>query len=750
MSLAEPHGEIDNFARQSRHTVSRLIGAPSGHDSDKRFSQNLANDSDSALTNLKPFVRDSNHGLSHPDTIFPLSNSSSDRSNLKYFQAASLSNRPSSSSSNGLVSVVEPNSRTSPAPLNGTTQNYTSFAESFSEGRASAPPHMNDPQPRQFGASSAVLRSQHASSLQRRVEEFRSLKHGSTQDQNILNRTSVVEFSKTPEPSFENSPNINSFRESNNEQKFDNDRELELQSVNLLANFLVQTGPGESCQKMPSRALVILFASRLSIPDVRSTCEAFGSLLYFRSEFSKTRGIIFVAYHDLRSAHHAAEELKSSLKRLAVPHNDVYSNSSQDDIEVMHCISLDACSAKDHSTINLSNLPTGVDDRHIRSMLTSFGAVRSVQIQSVEDGESDMRNYSVEFFDTQDAAQAMLEIESTMPWGPGVNLEVKLRNRLERKQGQELLTLIGRWRRGENTETCSVSTKSISKESSQLSYHNQANPSNVHVAQSDSTYAKSPSPLDSSTSSAKPTLVETASVSSSFENQSNHVPCANNNMHVKVPEIAQGTFQTTPQLVLGPDGQYSYMLVDHSTHAPAMQPTYMSHQQSKQGLISPQQQFIGAPIGAPNAGFVTPMHSNIASQTPNYHDAHGHHYYVQHHPHSHHIHSVQSQFIPSSNVVSHTQYVDARTGQPIPIYSAPVPGASVNLSTQTDSSLSSTSSGHINGGKQIDNRQMNYNNGATNTTGSSDTATHLELDIDAVKRGEDTRTSVMVRNIPNK
>ena len=105
----------------------------------------------------------------------------------------------------------------------------------------------------------------------------------------------------------------------------------------------------------PSRTLVILRASGLHIPDLRSTCEAFGVLETFRSDFSG-RGVIFVGYYDIRSAQYAALELEACLKRLAM------SERGDKDVKVQYCVPLNSSSAHDESIIVISAVPPGISE----------------------------------------------------------------------------------------------------------------------------------------------------------------------------------------------------------------------------------------------------------------------------------------------------------------------------------------------------------------------------------------------------
>ena len=88
-----------------------------------------------------------------------------------------------------------------------------------------------------------------------------------------------------------------------------------------------------------SRALAIIGTSGLPISKVRSTSETFGSLLYFRQEFFQSRGVILLAYHDLRSARSAAKDLNSYLQRLLCSHMQ---HSHQSTVKVMYCVDLNS------------------------------------------------------------------------------------------------------------------------------------------------------------------------------------------------------------------------------------------------------------------------------------------------------------------------------------------------------------------------------------------------------------------------
>lgn len=186
-------------------------------------------------------------------------------------------------------------------------------------------------------------------------------------------------------------------------------------------------------QGKPSRTLVILHVSWLPAPDVRSECEKFGVLESFRLDFADRAGIYFASYYDIRSAQYAALELQARLQRLSVMQR------SNEAVQVRYCVPMNSSTRFDESQILASELPLDIDENKLMVMLSSYGPVRSILPQS--EG-----SFLIEFFNVQDTKQALLELNSSEPWGPGVNVEEGLRNPAERKKGKELLALLSRWR----------------------------------------------------------------------------------------------------------------------------------------------------------------------------------------------------------------------------------------------------------------------------------------------------------------
>jgi hypothetical protein len=595
------------------------------------------------------------------------------------------------------VTAVEPSTSPAPHRLNLSQSNDKKFSSSLSKranhqfeynisgaGRASAPPQVFDNTPRDHGGTSAALRYQTASSLQQRAASLQAMKAMRDKDSPIIPTPGT-----TPSPSYSNnSPAKFQPPSRHPSPHFVQNDDSKLRVEEELDPFVWDASAHSPSSPAPSRAISILGISGLGMAEVRSTCEAFGSLQYFRSEFCKSRGFILLAYHDLRSARHAAKELKSYLLRLSGEPNQGqkhFSNFSSTNLKVLYCVPLTSCSEKDDSTIIISNIPHEINDNDVNELATSYGAVRSVQFHA----EGSIF-YTIEFYDTQDASQALFEIQSARPWGEGVVVEFNGRPAHERRLGKELQTLIARWRHGEGKKSGTKVPESRSPTIAQPSV---------------SRGISSPNPSQPSTDGS---------------NGSNSLQS-----YVSDPSVltsAPGAYPAT-QLVVGPDGRYQYVMVPPQNFASNGQ--YSQHE----AQVAQQQH-----LPTNHGNYIPPQTFNQ-------------NYWVGH--------SQQLPSVNSSNVASYhqipghgvSQFVDVHNGHLIPMYSN-VPHSTI------DSSLSSgggrtSSNGHstMSGGERGQRIPQAVSKPGG---GKSEESIRLALDIEAVKRGSDSRTSLMVRNIPNK
>lgn len=414
----------------------------------------------------------------------------------------------------------------------------------------------------------------------------------------------------------------------------------------------------------PSRTLAILHVSWLRAPDVRSSCEAFGVLETFRSDFSH-RGIYFVSYYDIRSAQYAALELQSILQRMSL------AQRSNEEVVVRYCLPLSSSSQFDDGQFLIRDLPREYNEHNLTAMLSSFGAVSSV----VNQGDG---SYAIEFHNIQDTKQALLELDSSQPWGDAVTVEVGLRNPVDRKIGRDLLAMISRWRQAENQK---INTDPGAYSGS--------------AAASQSNDRWRPPPLGQSSSSSTPAVSAPPSESGGFGSYGRAPPRP----------------QETTQLVLGPDGRYTQIVMQNpnSSYSPythqdnhAVDQRHHPQQQQQQIIHGPNGQiYIAAvPSGQQNSHVYMPQHgSNVAYP---------------------------------ATILTNTPHADghgSRRGG----------GQSTN-SPYYPHSVS-------NDGASASGRS---HRSAHSTQNEDKDTRHLMLDLEAVEAGLDARTSLMVRNIPNK
>ncbi|KAL3780276.1 hypothetical protein ACHAWO_007053 [Cyclotella atomus] len=600
------------------------------------------------------------------------------------------------------------------------------------EGRASAPP-INSQQPGGvinvgLGANNAALRALQTSSLQMRVAELHQQlgangnNNGSRIPTNATinlrampggkvivlaspppNASQVVLTAPSREatPMDRNSPRPQMHMSSvgtaalpqlsrvSPEQK-----ERERAAVEELTPYLRdppknQKYQSNSASNTSSRGVAVLYASQLAVADVKSTCEAFGTLEAFRSDFAESKGVYFVTFYDLRSARLAIAELPKAL-------NQMVSASGSEQIEVKYCVPLNSSTATDESMLLVSNLPGTIDEQDINQAMSSFGEIRNVHYQAgMSDDDSDRVTYLVEFYDIQDARQALMELEHSTPWGTDVVVKVGSRNPTKRKQGKELFVLMSSWRQGLKADSANnFVSPSPSPKPPDVAMSQQADVTNqMNGLAANSSYAA-------------------AQVQQNYQ------------YNVQNQDFQQ---QYSTQLVVGPDGNYMYVLVPNQPQAPAPQaygfPGQMvidPHAHQHQQYMYQNQQYVQ-----------NPQHLQMD------------HYQIQ----------MQYNNIQGSNHALHVQDSHAPPTQFVRLPS--------DMNTWNSGSLSSGSGqspAHLHGQqtslhKRMSDLKSTTSHGSGSSSGNrarEDEHTSLSLDIESVRHGRDTRSSLMVRNIPNK
>ena len=413
-----------------------------------------------------------------------------------------------------------------------------------------------------------------------------------------------------------------------------------------------------------SRTIAILHASWLKPPEVRSECEKYGALESFRAEFAP-KGIYFASFYDIRSAELAAGELQARLQRI------IMNYGSSEDILVRYCLPLNSSSQFDESQILINGLSDEITESALTNMLRSFGAIRAC----ISQGPG---SYLVEFQNVQDAKQATLELESSLPWGPDATVEVSPRKAMDRRRGRELLSMINRWRHAMGRPGPSNGSHAPAGGGTEGPRHSAPPPYALNDF-------RGRDPVSSGPAQQPPMA----------QHEPYNYGGYSGGGGGRQPE-------TVTQLIMGPDGRYTPVVVQNTLGIP-------SH---------------GAPYGVdPRSG-----------QQQIIHGADGH-IYISSAP-SPHVYGTQGGYHHPPTIVAGSPYVDGarRPVGATPYYTHSI--VSDNISVHSGRSHGThgthgTQVSHHSAGEEKDNR-------------------HLMLELDAVESGRDTRTSLMVRNIPNK
>jgi len=469
-----------------------------------------------------------------------------------------------------------------------------------------------------------------------------------------------------------------------------------------------------------TRGLAILYASSLNVPDVRSMCEAFGALESFRSDFGESCGVYFATFYDLRSAQLAVGELPKVLNKGSKSSGSGSSSNTSGRVQVKYCVPLNSSSSMDESLLMISKLPSTVDEQDLSHILSSFGEVRAIHYQANASDEDDdgneLTSYLVEFYDIQDARQALLELEQVNPWGGNATVKVGTRSPAKRKQGKDMIMLMSRWRHGVVAQ--SKDGGGSEEQSQQGNTENTVSPT------------PSPSPLENvgrEQQHLQQTETDSSQTARTGHIQNQHDQIQQHQMQAHSQQLSYYQYQNPGQqplqqyqLVVGPDGQYQYVPQMHHYGHPGqividphtgqqhvmqypMDQTYMHHNPH----MNPQQQY----HAQYNGGAPGMVQVDASSQQPPT-------------PFIRMPSDVNSSSLSSGSHLS--------------------PGGSRVRSSPARSSTNGKSNNSIGSGSSGNNSRGNNSGG--NNSGEDD----LSLSIENVRLGKERRTSLMVRNIPNK
>jgi hypothetical protein len=163
--------------------------------------------------------------------------------------------------------------------------------------------------------------------------------------------------------------------------------------------------------------------------NLRAMCEAYGEVFYLRTDF-QSKGVVFVAYYDVRAAVRAHQGLQHDLIHLA---------ENRDTLPSAHFIvPLHAASMYREGALLLRTSPHGqVHETEVAQACQDFGTLRGVV--AINGG------ILVEFFDIREGQTASLQLAAGCPWGLHVVIEAARRSESERSLGRQLLAVLERW-----------------------------------------------------------------------------------------------------------------------------------------------------------------------------------------------------------------------------------------------------------------------------------------------------------------
>mmetsp|Transcript_9655 Transcript_9655/g.14368 ORF Transcript_9655/g.14368 Transcript_9655/m.14368 type:complete len:894 (+) Transcript_9655:218-2899(+) len=453
----------------------------------------------------------------------------------------------------------------------------------------------------------------------------------------------------------------------------------------------------------PSRCLAILLNCKPGLSKtIRNVCESFGGLEYFRSEFI-SRGVIFLSYFNLIHAQTAAVHLPAHLLSHTLMEPRVrYCSEINGVDETRLLISSAENEYGDIYANSARDLP--LDEGILTQILSTYGKIRHLNYQVFPGGQE---CFAVEFYDVMDAKQALLELQSTShPNLPPIKIQVGSLSPKERKLARELLQLISQWRSGGtgNDVVAGVNTVSARRTSHSSMTHQMTNHNAIPNSRQSSrpnSRAHSPSVV-SMQAYGVPTPPRTPPP---ILLQQNHLMAQQNSpsMHSTATGFSSlgGTTAGQPQqqahLIVAPNGQYNYVMCTTDPYGHAQQVYF--DQPVQPGVAASAPQNIYGHTAPPNLyyGGNSSPHNRSPQMSP----------YVSPGTSPHTMHSYMHQAMPPID------------------------------SSVTDSSKSS------------DYPPSRAGKSFSTTTMTGDDC-KLQLNLQAIQSGQDKRTSLMVRNIPNK
>ena len=362
-------GEMNNFQRQSRHAASRLKGKATGlnysnlehhHPNLESYGRESSSSQNFALNsqNINGLMTNINAGGSVGDSTTAFSNSSVSLRGTKMTYQMDLNHSLNHSNTLGIdSSKINSSIYAESHPQVGLCVNEPVFNSNIENRSGLSSLNSNE-----ISGSGAL-----ASNMDKGILDYMHMRDFSLRGSGT--GSAPPDFDKEPSDILlhQQDQQIHLKKHSssggrNGASIYNANQTTEAQ----LAPFLRNPGPDVK----PGRCLAILLHCKPSVEKmIRSVCESFGGLEYFRSEFAVSKGVIFLQYFNLQHAQNAAQYLASRLllsQTLVEPRIRYCTEISGTD-ETRLLISID------HEYYSGNNQNASLDETVLSQILSSYG-----------------------------------------------------------------------------------------------------------------------------------------------------------------------------------------------------------------------------------------------------------------------------------------------------------------------------------------------------------------------------------------
>jgi hypothetical protein len=172
-----------------------------------------------------------------------------------------------------------------------------------------------------------------------------------------------------------------------------------------------------------TRSLVLVNASSISLNILISHIKIFGTVSYIIPDFHTSRGVVFFAYHDIRSSITAFNEMLPAL------------STDLEYTQLHFCPMLNLDGFYDGRLL-LHNVPTYIPDSDVLRVLSKYGDVQAFSRKTFGNGSD---RFVAEFYDILSTKSALSGMKTSIPFGSSTTV---YQMSCHEKFAQKLMNLI--------------------------------------------------------------------------------------------------------------------------------------------------------------------------------------------------------------------------------------------------------------------------------------------------------------------